>query len=162
MTSATSTPTVKPVPDDYPGVTPYLCLDNAAGAIDFYQRAFNARELMRLATPEGRIGHAELQIAGARIMLSDECPEMKSRSPQALGGSAVALHLYVEDVDAVAEQAIAAGVTVLSPVEDQFYGDRSCQLQDPFGHIWSIATHKEDIPPAEMERRVAAMAGGQS
>ena len=150
---------VKPVPDGYNRITPYLCVRDASRAIDFYKRAFRATELVRMADPSGKVGHAELSIAGERIMLADEFPEMGSRSPEALGGSPVTIHLYVDDVDAVARQAVAAGARVQRPVEDQFYGDRAGKFEDPFGHMWYIATHKEDITEEEMKRRVAALYG---
>jgi PhnB protein len=146
---------VKPVPDGYGSVTPYLTIANAAAAIDFYKSAFGATERMRMAGPDGRIGHAELAIGTSVIMLSDEFPEMNCRGPRLLGGSPVALHVYVEDVDAVAKRAEAAGARITRPVADQFYGDRLGSLEDPFGHVWHIATHVEDVPPDEMERRSA-------
>jgi PhnB protein len=143
----------KPIPDDYRGATPYLCCKDAARAIEFYKKALGATELMRMAEPSGRIGHAEIKIGAAVIMLSDEYPEMGVRSPEALGGSPVAIHIYVEDVDAVAQQAVAAGATLVRPVADQFYGDRSGVVHDPFGHRWFIATHKEDVSAADMQKR---------
>jgi PhnB protein len=148
---------VKSIPDGFHGATPYLCVANAAKAIEFYQQAFGATEVMRLAEPSGKIGHAEVKIGEAIIMLADEYPEFGHRSPQSLGGSPISIHLYVEDVDALASRAVAAGATLLRPVADQFYGDRTANLQDPFGHRWSIATHKEDVPQAELQRRYAAM-----
>ena len=132
---------------------PYLCCRGAARALDFYAAAFGAVETMRLAEPSGRIGHAEITIEGARVMLSDEYPEMDVRSPQTIGGSPVMIHLYVSDVDAVAARAVAAGATLERPVADQFYGDRSGQLRDPFGHRWSIATRKEELSAEEITRR---------
>lgn len=147
---------VKPIPDGYQGATPYLCVRNGAAAIDFYQKAFGATELMRMAGPDGKLGHAEIKISEAIIMLADEYPEMGFRSPQSLGGSPVMLHLYVKDVDSFCSQAIAAGAKVKQPVEDKFYGDRVGQLEDPFGHIWSIATHKEDLTTEEMMKRAAS------
>jgi PhnB protein len=146
---------VKPVPDNYPRVTPYLSIDGAAAAIEFYKKAFGATERMRMDAPGGKIGHAEIEIEGGLIMLADEYPAMEFRSPKALGGSPVTIHIYVENVDAFCERASVAGATVLRPVADQFYGDRSCQLKDPFGHTWSIATHVEDVSPEEMEKRAA-------
>jgi PhnB protein len=148
-----------PVPAGYPRVTPYLAIDGAAEAIDFYRKAFGATERMRMAGPDGRIGHAEIDIEGGLIMLADEHPQMGFQSPKAYGGSAVTIHIYVADVDALAARAAAAGATVVRPVADQFYGDRSCQLRDPYGHTWSIATHVEDVSPEEMERRAAKLAG---
>jgi len=149
--------TAKPIPEGYHGATPYLCCKNAAAAIEFYKQAFGAIELMRLAEPSGRIGHAEIKIGDAPIMLSDEYPEWGVRSPQSLGGSPVAIHLYVDDVDALAKRAVAAGAKLARPVEDQFYGDRSGSLEDPFGHRWTVSTHKEDVSAGEMQRRYTAL-----
>lgn len=150
---------VKPIPDGYEGATPYLCIQGAAGAIDFYRKAFGATEVMRMADPSGKVGHAEIKIGAARIMLADEFPEMGVVSPKTLGGSPVTIHLYVEDVDAIARQARAAGIKVLRPLEDQFYGDRGGKFEDPFGHQWYLSTHKEDVTPEELNRRAAAMFG---
>jgi len=147
---------VSPIPAGNHTVTPYLIIRGAAAALDFYRRAFGAQEVMRLAAPGGQIGHAEIQIGDSRIMLADECPE--TPSPQALGGSPISILLYVNDVDAVFQRAIDAGATVKRPVQDQFYGDRSGMLTDPFGHTWSVATHQEDVPLEEIERRFAAFA----
>jgi PhnB protein len=147
---------VKPIPDGYHTVTPYLVVKGAAAAIEFYKKAFSAQELFCMAGPEGRVMHAEIQVGDSRVMLSDECPEASTRSPQSLGGSPVGLCLYVKDVDALSKQAIAAGAKVLRPIADQFYGDRSCTVTDPYGHQWTIATHKEDVPPEEMRRRAEA------
>lgn len=147
--------TAKPIPDDYRGATPYLCIKDAARAIDFYAKAFGAKETMRMAQPDGRIGHAEIRIGSAPIMLADEFPEIGFRSPKTLGGSPVNILVYVEDVDALAARAEAAGATVKRPVADQFYGDRVVVLEDPFGHGWSFATHIEDVSPDEMRRRAA-------
>jgi PhnB protein len=138
-------------------VTPYLAIRDAARAIEFYREVFDAMELMRLADPSGRIGHAEIEIGGARIMLSDEHPEMNVRSPESFGGSPVSIHLYLEDVDAVFERAIAAGAKALREPTDQFYGDRAATLIDPFGHCWFIATRQEAVPIEEMEKRYAAL-----
>ncbi|MCH7760642.1 VOC family protein [candidate division TA06 bacterium] len=148
--------TVKPIPDGYNTVTPYLIVKDAASAIDFYQKAFGAKELMRMAGPSGKVGHAEIKIGDSPIMLADESPEMGTRGPQSLGGSPVSILLYVENVDELFTRAIAAGAKALKPVQDQFYGDRSGTLTDPFGHVWTIATHKEDIPPEEMAKRAEA------
>jgi PhnB protein len=145
------------IPDGFHGVTPYLCCRDAARAIEFYKQAFGATEMMRLAEPSGRIGHADLRIGDAVIMLADEYPDMGVKSPQAFGGSPVGLHLYVDDVDAVTKRAVAAGAKLVRPVEDQFYGDRSGTLEDPFGHRWYIATHKEDLTSEEVNRRYAAL-----
>ena len=147
----------KPIPDGFHGATPYLCCKDAARAIEFYKKAFGATEVMRLAEPSGRIGHAEVKIGEAVIMLSDEHAEIGVRSPQSLGGTPVAIHLYVEDVDALARRAVAAGAQLTRPVADQFYGDRTGTLEDPFGHRWFIATHKEDVSSEEMGKRYAAM-----
>jgi PhnB protein len=146
----------KPIPEGYHTVTPYLIVRGAARAIDFYQQAFGATELMRFADPGGRVGHAEIKVGDSVIMLADEFPEMGIRSPQSIGGSPVILALYVEDVDASFARAVAAGATVLRPVKDQFYGDRSGTLTDPFGQVWTLATHKEDVPPEEVRRRFEA------
>ena len=145
-----------PMPEAYRGATPYLCCRDAGRAIEFYAKAFGATESMRLAEPGGRIGHAEIKVGDALIMLSDEYPEMGVRSPQSLGGTPVTIHFYVRDVDALVGQAVAAGAKLLRPVQDQFYGDRSGWLEDPFGHRWNIATHKEDVSPEELRRRYAA------
>jgi PhnB protein len=143
------------IPDDYRGATPYLCVSNAAAAIDFYVKAFGAKEVMRMAQPDGRVGHAEIRIGSAPIMLADEFPDIGFRSPQALGGSPVNLLVYVEDVDAFAARAEAAGAIVKRPVADQFYGDRVVVLEDPYGHGWSFATHIEDLSPEEIGKRAA-------
>jgi PhnB protein len=150
---------VRAIPEGHHTVTPYLIVGDAAAAIAFYKKAFGAEELMRVAAPNGKIGHAEIRIGDSVIMLADEYPDMNARGPHAFGGSPVSIHLYVEDVDAVAGQAIAAGATVVRPVQDQFYGDRSGSFTDPFGHSWHVATHKEDLTPEELDKRVkAAMA----
>ena len=146
---------MKPVPDGYHSVTPYLAIDGAADAIAFYKKAFGATEVMRMPAPGGKVGHAEIEIGGSRIMLADAYPDMNFRSPKAYGGSPVGLHLYVADVDAVARRAVAAGAKELRPVKDQFYGDRSGSIEDPFGHIWHIATRKEDLSVDELKRRAA-------
>jgi PhnB protein len=151
---------VKPIPEGYHTVTPYLCCKDAAAAIEFYKKAFGATELMRMGDPSGKIGHAEIQIGDSHVMLADEFPEMGFLSPQSVGGSPVMMHLYVEDVDAKVPKAVAAGAKVTRPVADQFYGDRGGQLQDPFGHKWYVSTHKEDVSPEEIKKRIAAMSGG--
>ena len=154
---------VDPIPQGMEGATPYLSCKDAARAIAFYERAFGARETLRFAAPDGRIGHAELSIGTAKIMLADEHPEMGFLGPQSLGGSAVTIHVYVPDVDGFAARAAAAGATITRLVADQFYGDRSVQLEDPFGHRWSFATHVEDVSNDELERRFRAlMSGGAS
>jgi PhnB protein len=147
---------VKPIPDDYRSITPYLIVKGAAKAMDFYQKAFGAKEIMRFDQPDGRIGHAEMQIGEARFMLADEFPEMKILSPKTLGGSGIGLLLYVEDVDGMFNRAIAAGAIVDRPLQNQFYGDRNGTVVDPSGHQWTIATHIEDVSPEEMERRMHA------
>lgn len=150
---------VRAIPEGHHTVTPYLIVGDAADALAFYKKAFGAEELMRVAAPRGKIGHAEIRIGDSVIMLADEYPDMNARGPHAFGGSPVSIHLYVEDVDTVARQAIAAGATVVRPVQDQFYGDRSGSFTDPFGHSWHVATHKEDLTPEELDKRVkAAMA----
>ncbi|HEX6127263.1 MAG TPA: VOC family protein [Pyrinomonadaceae bacterium] len=149
---------VKAIPEGYEGVTPYLICKNAEAAIEFYKKAFGAEELFRIGQP-GMVGHAEMKIGNAIIMMADEHPDMGAISPGTLGGTPVQLMVYVEDVDAFTEKAIAEGLEVLRPVTDQFYGDRSGQFKDPFGHIWAFATHKEDVSPEEMNSRAAAMYG---
>ena len=134
-------------------LTPYLCCKDAAKAIAFYQAAFGAKETMRLAEPNGRIGHAEVEIAGEKLMLSDEYPDHGVRSPIAIGGTPVNLHLYVPDADATVARAVAAGAKVIRPLADQFYGDRAGTIQDPFGHVWFVATRKEELTAAEVQRR---------
>lgn len=156
----------KPIPEGYHTATPYLIIRGAADAIEFYKKAFGATELMRMPMPGGKIGHAEIKIGDSPIMLADEFPEMGHKSPQTLGGSPVSIMIYVEDVDAVFGQAIAAGAKEQRPVKDQFYGDRLGTLEDPFGHVWHVSTHKEDISMEEMEKRAkaaseSAAAGGQ-
>ncbi len=151
---------VKPIPDEYPRVSPYLIADGAAAAIDFYKLVFGATERMRMPGPDGRLGHAELQIGESVIMLADEHPEMGIHGPRTIGGSPVTLHVYVEDADAAFERAVNAGATSLRPMENQFYGDRSGQFEDPFGHRWNVATHVEDVPTDEMEKRAAAAMTG--
>ena len=148
---------VKPKPDGYHSVTPYLSIKGAAEAIDFYKRAFGAAELFRLTAPSGVIGHAEIKIGDSSIMLADPCDESAFRSPQSLGGSSVGLHVYVENVDAQFAQAVDAGAKIIKPVQDQFYGDRTGTLEDPFGHVWFLATHKEDLSPEEIGRRAEAL-----
>jgi PhnB protein len=145
---------VKPIPDGYRSITPYLSITGAAKAIDYYKKAFGARERFRLDAPGGKIGHAELEIGDSVVMLADEYPEMEFLSPRTRGGTSVGIHLYVRDCDAVFKRAVAAGGTVKQPLKDQFYGDRSGSLEDPFGHVWHVATHKEELTPAEIERRM--------
>ena len=148
---------VKPIPDGCEGITPYLICKNAAAAIDFYKRAFGAEEVYRIAH-EGMVGHAEMKIGNAGFMLADEFPPM-AVGPETIGGSGVSLYLYVEDVDAFTEKAIAEGLEVLKPVADQFYGDRSGHFKDPFGHLWGFATHKEDLTPEQLNERAAGHSG---
>jgi PhnB protein len=150
---------VNPVPQDYAGVTSYLIVRGAAKAIDFYKRAFGATELFRFPMGD-RIGHAEIKIGGGVVMLADEMPDMGHKSPQALGGTPVSLMFYVPDVDAVFARALAAGGKAVKPLQDQFYGDRSGTLTDPFGHVWTVATHVEDVAPDEMDRRMKKMQEG--
>jgi PhnB protein len=152
-------PSVKSIPDGYHSVTPYLTIRNAADALDFYKRAFGAAELFRMADRNGKVGHAEIRIGDSPIMLSDECPETSARSPESIGGSAVAIHLYVDDVDALVQRAVEAGAKVVRPVENQFYGDRGGMLSDPFGHMWWVSTHVEDVPLEEIRKRAAALYG---
>ncbi|MDQ3751382.1 MAG: VOC family protein [Actinomycetota bacterium] len=151
---------VKPIPDNYPQVAPYLSVHDAQAAIDFYGMVFGATERMRLPAPGGKIGHAELQLGDSVIMLADEFPELNIRGPKALGGTPVTLSVYVKDVDGVVERAVGAGATALRPIEDQFYGDRSGQFEDPFGHRWNVSTHIEDVSQEEMAKRAAEEASG--
>jgi PhnB protein len=148
---------VKPIPEGYHSVTPYLIVDGAAAAIEFYKKAFGAIEMVRMPAPGGRIGHAEIKIGDSHVMLADESAEMNARSPKSVGGTPVSLLLYVEDVDRTVERAVAAGAKLERPVEDKFYGDRMGAIQDPFGHQWYLGTHIEDVSPEEMKRRMAAM-----
>ena len=145
------------IPAGYAGVTAYLIIRGAARALEFYTKAFGATEVMRMPGPDGRIGHAEIRIGDGHVMLADESPEMGHRSPQSFGGSPVSLMFYVPDVDARFAKALAAGATVKHPIKDQFYGDRSGSITDPFGYVWTIATHTEDVPEDEMQRRIVAM-----
>lgn len=151
-------PKVRPIPKGYHAVTAYLSVQGAAGAIAFYKKAFGAKEIMRMPGPGETIGHAEIQIGDSRIMLADEFPEINFRSPRSFGGTPVNIHLYVQDVDKVAKKAVSAGAKLLRPVTDEFYGDRSGSLEDPYGHVWHVATHIEDIPPKELKKRAAAKA----
>jgi PhnB protein len=151
---------VQAIPAAYAGVTPYLIVRDAVRMLDFYKKAFGATEVMRLPGPDGRIGHAEIKIGEGMVMLADESPEMGHKSPLTVGGAPVGLMFYVADVNTRFERAIAAGATVKAPLKDQFYGDRSGTLVDPSGHVWTIATHTEDVPPDEMNRRIKAMTGG--
>jgi PhnB protein len=150
---------VKPIPDGYHTATPYLTLDDAAAAIAYYEKAFGAKERVRMDTPDGKVGHAELEIGDSFVMLSDEFPQGSTRSPRELGGTSAGVFMYVEDVDAVVKRAVDAGATVTMEVADQFWGDRFGSIRDPFGHSWSIATHVEDVTPEQVaERAREAMA----
>jgi len=151
---------VKPIPDGYHSVTPYLIVDGAAEAIEFYKKAFGATEVMRMPAPGGRIGHAEIKIGDSHVMLADENAEMGARSPKAVGGTPLSLLVYVDDVDATVKRAVTAGARLDRPVENKFYGDRMGGIEDPFGHQWYVGTHIEDVTPEEMKKRMAAM--GQS
>jgi PhnB protein len=149
----------QPIPEGYHTATPYLAVDDAAEAIEYYTKAFGAKERVRMETPDGKIGHAELEIGDSLVMLADPFPQSSTRPPKELGGTSVSVFLYVQDVDAFVKQAVDAGATVSMEVADQFWGDRFGSVTDPFGHLWSIATHVEDVPPEEMaERAKAAMA----
>jgi PhnB protein len=151
---------VKPIPEGYPRVTPYLHVDGAAAAIDFYSEVFGAKERMRMPGPDGKLGHAEIEIGESIVMLADEFPDMGALSPRTVGGTPVTIHVYVEDVDKAFDTAVKLGAKAIRPVENQFYGDRSGQFVDPFGHQWNVASHVEDVSPEEMERRMAQMGGG--
>jgi PhnB protein len=152
----------KPIPEGY-HITPYLAVDDATEAMEYYMKVFGAKERVRMDGPDGKIGHAELEIGDSLVMLSDPFPQFATRSPKELGGTSVSVFMYVEDVDAVVKKAVDAGATITMEVADQFWGDRMGSLTDPFGHVWSIATHVEDIPPEEMaERAKAAMAAMSS
>lgn len=148
---------VKPIPDGYHSITPYLVVKDAAKAIEFYKKAFDAKERFVLHMAPNKVAHAEMQIGDSVIMLSDEFPEMGAKSPQSIGGSPVYIHLYVKDVDSFFNKAVSAGGKVLRPLENQFYGDRTGGLVDPFGHIWSIGTHIKDVSKQEMERAMQEM-----
>src|ERR687895_1818866 len=157
---------VQPVPEGYNTVTPYLSVDDASAAIDFYQRALGAKESVRMSGPGGAIMHAELELGDSRVMLSDPFPQFTPRPPKELGGTSVSIFLYVEDVDALYQQATDAGASSVAEPEDMFWGDRFASILDPFGHSWTIATHVEDVEPAEMQRRIeewtAQFAGTQA
>jgi PhnB protein len=152
---------VKPIPEGYEGATPYLIIKDAARALEFYKKAFGAAEIMRIPCPGGKVGHAEIKIGSAILMLADESPDMNCKSPQSFGGTPVSIMVYVQDVDAFVRQAVSVGATVLRPVENKFYGDRSGSLEDPFGHQWHFATHVEDVPPGEMTKRAEAFSKQQ-
>lgn len=148
---------VNPIPEGYHTLTPYLIVHDGPQAIDFYKKAFGAMETMRIDAPDGKVGHAELEIGDSRFMLADEFPDMGFRSPQSLGGTGVSMMMYVKDVDNAFRQAISAGATELRPVKDQFYGDRSGTLQDPYGHVWTLSTHIEDLTEEEIRSRSEEM-----
>ena len=153
-------PDVNPIPENYPRVTPYLHVDGAAEAIDFYTRVLGATERGRIPAPGGKIGHAELELGNSMIMLADEFPDMGARGPRSVGGTPVQIMVYVEDVDTVYDRAISAGAKPLQPVQNQFYGDRSGTFEDPWGHQWNVASHVEDVPPEEMAKRAQEAMGG--
>ena len=150
---------VKPIPEGYHSVTPYLIIKGAGDAIEFYKKAFGATELFRFSAPDGKVGHAEIKVGDSPIMLADEYPDMGYKGPQTLGGSPVSLMIYVEDVDVVFNRAVDAGATVKEAVTDKFYGDRIGSVVDPFGHVWHVSTHKEDVSIEEMQRRAKAAHG---
>lgn len=145
------------IPRGYHSITPYLIIDDAADAINFYRNVFGAKEVMRMIQPDGKIAHAELKIGDAKIMLADVCPEMASQSPRSLGGTPVGIHLYIKNVDDIVDKALSAGATLIRPVETMFYGDRSGGIEDPFGHSWYVSTHVEDVTLATIKKRAAEM-----
>jgi PhnB protein len=155
---------VEPIPEEYRGLIPALAVDDAAAAIDFYKRALGATERMRMPMPDGRIGHAELEIGGSVLMLADPMEQSTAKPPKELGGTSAGVFLYVEDVDAFVQRAVDAGATLTMPVDDMFWGDRYGKFTDPFGHDWNIATHREDLSPEEIEQRgreaMASMSSG--
>ena len=151
---------VKPIPEGYRSVTPYLIVDDGAAALEFYAKALGAIERMRMDWGGGRVGHAELEIGDSVVMLASEFPEMNALSPRTIGGTPVSLMVYVEDVDAVFAKAVEEGAEVVRPVADQFYGDRAGRIRDPFGHEWTLSTHVEDVTPEELRRRQEAMVSG--
>ncbi len=146
---------VKPIPDGYPAVIPYLIVDGAAKAIDFYTEVLGATETVRMGGPDGKVGHAELKIGASVIMLADEFPDMGARGPKSVGGTPMSIVVYLADVDAVFAKALSQGAIELDPITDKFYGDRMGTFEDPFGHKWNVATHIEDVSPEEMEKRAA-------
>jgi len=152
--------TVKPIPDGYHSLTPYLVVEDAPAAIEFYKKAFGAEECVRMAGPDGKVAHAEIKIGDSMLMLSEANPQYGARSPKSLGGTPASILVYVEDVDAAFDRAVKAGAKVEMPVQDMFWGDRYGKLTDPFGHSWQMATHKEDVAPEEMGRRMKAAFGG--
>lgn len=148
---------IAPIPEGYHSITPYLIVHDASGAIQFYKQAFNAKEVMRLKSPDEKICHSEISIGDSKIMLADEYPEMDARAPKAYGGSPITIHLYVNDVDALVKQAVAVGATVIRPLQNMFYGDRAATLQDPYGYKWHVATHVEDVSEEEIRKRSEQM-----
>jgi PhnB protein len=146
----------KPIPEGYNSITPYLVIKGAAAAIDFYKQAFGAVEIMRMPQPDGRVGHAELKFGNSIVMMADEYPEMQVVGPKTLGNTSVGLLLYLDDVDKAVERAVSLGATIKKPIADQFYGDRTATIEDPFGHKWTLAVHIEDVTPEEMQRRMEA------
>ena len=155
-----STSAVKPIPEGMHTLTPHIVVDGAAAAIDFYKKAFGATERLRLPAPGGKLMHAQIQIGDSALMLVDEFPEMQTFGAKTLKGSPVVLHLFVSDVDATLSQAVAAGGTLKMPAADMFWGDRYGQIQDPFGHVWSVATHKQDLTPEEIQKNMEKMGMG--
>ncbi len=151
---------VKPVPDGYHSVIPYLIIDDASSAIDWYTKALGAKEIVRMPGPGGKVGHAELLFGDSIVMLADEHPDMGIKSAKTIGGSPVTICVYVEDVDAVYAAAVAGGATVLQELEDKFYGDRAGQIEDPYGHVWNLMTHIEDVSPEEMDKRAKEQMSG--
>jgi PhnB protein len=147
---------VKPIPEGYHNITPYLVIKGAAAAIDFYKQAFGATEIMRMPQPDGRVGHAELKFGDSVVMLADEYPEMQVVGPKTLGNTSVGLLLYLDDVDKAVERAVSLGAIIKKPIADQFYGDRTGTIEDPFGHKWTLAVHIEDVSQEEMQRRMEA------
>jgi PhnB protein len=151
---------VTAVPKGYHSITPYLIVNDAASAIEFYKKVFGAKEVMRMSKPGGKVGHAELIIGDAKIMLADEFPEMGALAPHAFGGTPVTIHLYIKNVDNIVDRAAASGAKILRAVETMFYGDRGGSVEDPFGHKWYISTHVEDVSRAEMKKRMSALSAG--
>ena len=151
---------VQAIPAGYHAITPYLAIQGAAEALDFYKRAFGARELLRMPMPNGKLAHAEMRVGDSVVMMADESAEQDFLSPPARGGSSVTIHLYVRDVDSMFRKAVEAGARVVRDLQDQFYGDRTACVVDPFGHIWYLATHKEEVSKAEMKKRAAKAMGG--
>lgn len=147
---------VKAIPDGYHTITPYMIIKDVAGAMEFYKKAFDAKEMFAMREPNGMVRHAEMKMGNSHFMMGEECAEKQAKSPHAIGGTPMHLYVYVDDVDAMFNKAVAAGAKVLHPIKDQFYGDRSCGLMDPYGHSWCIATHVEDVSPEELQKRAMA------